>query len=138
MQLERGYDLFGDRAFGNGDDFDADAAKVAWELLRDTLLPRWIKERPGTRPAAWWLFDAPDPKRRERVDGGVHPFDDKKRALDVARSDHPALWRAAYRLMFGLPAAFIMPFDRDLKEESYEPEWSYLVRHKLLTPEDSP
>lgn len=31
----------------------------AWELCRDLILPAWIGSRPGTRPWAWWAFDAP-------------------------------------------------------------------------------
>ncbi len=33
-----------------------------WKELRDELLPRWIREHPGTRPFAWWSFDAPGPR----------------------------------------------------------------------------
>jgi hypothetical protein len=35
-----------------------------WRLCRDAVLPAWIAERPGTRPWAWWRFDAPEPARR--------------------------------------------------------------------------
>src|SRR6056297_1539328 len=30
-----------------------------WPIWREYVLATWIKEKPGTRPAAWWLFDAP-------------------------------------------------------------------------------
>lgn len=32
----------------------------AWRHYGPELLSRWIKEHPGSRPAAWWLFDAPE------------------------------------------------------------------------------
>jgi hypothetical protein len=35
------------------------ALREIWTELREELLDIWIAERPGTRPAAWWLFDAP-------------------------------------------------------------------------------
>lgn len=31
----------------------------AWKHARDLILPKWTRERPGTRPSAWWAFDAP-------------------------------------------------------------------------------
>lgn len=39
-----------------------DRARMAmdWKRHRAHLLPEWIRERPGTRPYAWWLFDAPE------------------------------------------------------------------------------
>ena len=56
-----------------GDDFgrevrgtlDVEAMREAWITLRDELLPQWIAENPGTRPYAWWQFDAPE--RRQRI-----------------------------------------------------------------------
>lgn len=31
----------------------------AWRLCRETILRRWVRARPGTRPEAWWHWDAP-------------------------------------------------------------------------------
>ena len=113
-----------------------DSVRLVWEKLRDTVLPAFIQENPGQRPWAWWEFDAPG--RRERIDGGLHPFDNKARTLHVASVDNPNFWKVAYRLTFGLPSAFIPPYDSGLKTEMFEPEWSFLVRHNLLLPQDSP
>jgi hypothetical protein len=96
----------------------------------------WIREKPGMRPWAWWAYEAPG--RRERTDGGVHPFDNKDRTLKVAASDNQEFWRKAYSLFWGYPGAHIMPFDRDIKASCFEQDWEYLVRHNLLLPEDSP
>jgi hypothetical protein len=38
---------------------------VAWELVRDAVLPAWIRQFPLTRPFAWWLCEA-TPKYGER------------------------------------------------------------------------
>src|SRR4051812_33130595 len=91
---------------------DEDAIRAAWEALKATILPEWIRTRPGTRPWAWWRFDAPE--RRERIDGKLHSFDCKDRTLHVAKSDRKGFWQKAYALHWGMPASFIFPFDRDL------------------------
>lgn len=39
----------------------------AWRRIRESVLETWTRERPGTRPFAWWKFDAPGP--RERLGG---------------------------------------------------------------------
>jgi hypothetical protein len=131
------------------DSGDVDTIRAAWGELRSTILPAWIRERPGTRPYGWWRFDAPPPARRERIDGGIHPHDNAARKLHIAKSDREDFWRRAYGLHFGLPGLFIFPHDKDLYDDwwatfrggeskIWEPEWSFLVRHNLLLPEDSP
>src|SRR6185369_5385211 len=40
------------------------AMRAAWNELRDDLLPAWIAEHPFTRPVAFWLFDASQPRLR--------------------------------------------------------------------------
>ena len=39
---------------------EPDTQRALWELLRDDILREHIAREPGTRPAAWWLFDAPE------------------------------------------------------------------------------
>jgi hypothetical protein len=113
-----------------------DDVKAAWDKLRDVVMRDWIREQPGTRPWAWWAYEAPE--RRRRTDGKPHPFDNQARTLHVAQSDNTNFWKAAYSLHWGLPAAHIPPFDNDVRLASFEEEWEYLVRHNLLLPEDSP
>jgi len=36
-----------------------DIGREAWEYHRDKVLKDWIKDRPGSRPFAWWQFDSP-------------------------------------------------------------------------------
>ncbi|MCA9113960.1 MAG: hypothetical protein KDA79_02665 [Planctomycetaceae bacterium] len=50
--------------------------RQAWEHLRETVLSEHIAEKPGTRPEAWWRYSIPAGTRRERIDGGVHPYDE--------------------------------------------------------------
>ncbi len=42
--------------------WEKEARRVAWEDLREGLLADWIEEHPGTRPWAWWKYDAPKAK----------------------------------------------------------------------------
>lgn len=127
---------------------DAEAATAYWKAHRERLLSQWCKTRPGTRPYWWWHTEAPG--RRETRNGRVHPFDDKQRTLHVASSNSDVLWRKAYRRRWGLPSCMIPPFDTDLihdfrkrfmpnhESDIFEEEWSFLQRHNLLLPEDSP
>ena len=50
-QICWGYDWFGELT-----DEDREAA---WHARKDDVLPRWIEQRPGTRPPHWWKFDSP-------------------------------------------------------------------------------
>lgn len=129
LQLQRGYDMFGD-AFGNDDDFDAEAAKVAWGFFRETLLADWIKQQPGTRPAAWWWWESSGP--RERVDGIQHPFSDRVRRQRIeALPPECFVRRHANDLSFGVPRVI---FTKQEATAQYESEAAYLKRHGLLTP----
>jgi hypothetical protein len=117
----------------SGDCTDYDAMRRAWDELRHDLLPAFIAEHPGTRPYAWWVFDAPE--RRQRTDGVVHPFDDRKRRQhveNVARK-YPAFRETAYKLHRGRPRCLCVPDDFAAQ---YESELQYLDRLDLLTPEE--
>jgi hypothetical protein len=88
-QLLDGHDFFGD-AYGDPSGhrsrtrgpFDAAAAREDWEASREELLAYWLQDPalwerepdvsnfhqptpggPGSRPAAWWWFAAPEPRR---------------------------------------------------------------------------
>lgn len=89
----------------------------AWNDLRDDLLPEWIAEKPGTRPWAWWRFDAPE--GRQRVDGKSNQCSGNSDRL----SKH-------YRLRWG-QAAFPTSYNA-----RYETETAYLDRLDLLTKEE--
>lgn len=110
-------------------------AHLLWQQLRDELLPAYVIEHPGTRPAAWWLWDAVE--RRQRIDGGTHPFDNHERqtrlvALFGPRGENPEPHADAYRLAFGRPTTCVI--EDDFQAE-YETQTDYLDRLGLL--EDS-
>lgn len=86
-----------------------------WESQRDEILAAWIRENPGTRPAAWWSFDAPGPRRQ--IGGGPTAFE----------TGCPEWSR---RLRFGIPSVWTGPqFDDPPR---FETQGAYLTRHKLL------
>ena len=116
-------------------DHDGDALRPEWEKLRDVLLPQFVREHPGTRPWAWWAFDAPGHVAHRWTRSSVRSH---RRKLHVAKSDSKRFWEAAYRLTWGYPASFIVPFDAGIKAAMFEQDWEYLVRHNLLLPEDTP
>jgi len=103
---------FGSDSNRNSPPLDREAAREAWEALRDDLLADYILEHPATRPWAWWEFDAPCP--RKRIDGGAE------------RSEGTRLW-------FGVPAIL-----RTLDDDAavYESQHQYLARLGLLLPDE--
>lgn len=135
-QLKTGHDFFGD-AFGSDQRLngkvDIEAMHEAWEQLGDEILAEWIMENPGSRPFAWWLFSAPEP-RRQRIDGGVHPFDNPERikAIEKSTEQHPngICARKGYKLIYGVPALCVVADD---SEAEFESEREYLIRLSLLT-----
>ena len=51
----------------SADTFLSNGVPDLWRFHRDELLAEWVKRRPGTRPPAWWKFEADEP--RQQVSG---------------------------------------------------------------------
>jgi len=115
---------------------DHAAKERAWKALRSEILPAWISERPGSRPSAWWTFDAPE--RRRRVDGQSHPFDNQERIALVNEiaaqpGTAPDYHKKLHALSYGVPNAMTVLDDFDAE---YEREFDHLDRLDLLTPDE--
>jgi hypothetical protein len=41
------------------------AFRADWQVVREALLSMWKQDKPGTRPWAWWAFDAPRWRRED-------------------------------------------------------------------------
>lgn len=67
---------------------DDEKVKAAWESVGADLTAECIKRSPGSRPWAWWRFDAPEPRRRVGGRGTL-------------RNEVFAGWKIA--LVFGVP-----------------------------------
>ncbi len=94
--------------FGRGEAFpSAEAELAAWREYFEALLDAWFTREPELfcRPAAWWRFDAPEPRRRTRGEGPAESVD----------------W-------FGTPGIAGSP------DETFETQFSFFRRHpELLT-----
>jgi hypothetical protein len=93
-----------------------------WTEHRAEILGDWIRVRPGTRPYAWWRFEAPEP--RQVVVGAE--------LLKPTRA--PDDWAFVWRGNFGRPA-FVQVRPRGwLGLPAIESHAAYLDRLGLLTP----
>ena len=115
--LLQGYNFFGE-AFVD----DADAEKC-WRDHGPKIMRSWIKSSPGSRPWAWWKFDATE---RRRCTSGKHPFDEpdfesqrRKTELDIAE------------LRFGIPQYFSP--EQIKSKVRFETEEDYLKRLNLMS-----
>jgi len=104
--------------------------KRMWKKYRDFILADCLQNRPGTRPFAWWIFDAPRwtrkfnawfdgtlPEPRERISGqGV-----------IVWEKFPSI---VPRLNFGVPMDWY-EINKD-DPPMFESQASYLKRHGLF------
>ena len=116
--------------------FDEATFREAWLELKDTLLPKWIRQHPRSRPYAWWRYDAPE--RRKRIDGKPHPFGNPEQNAAVNRiaalpDAQPQYREWSYRLCYGKPIRLIVPDDHAAK---YETQVDFLSRLELLNPDE--
>jgi len=90
--------------------------KKIWKKYHDLILSSWLQNRPGTRPFAWWKFEASEP--RKQVSGkGV-----------LVREKFPAI---VPRFTFGVPCDWYQVNEDN--PPMFESEATYLKRHGLLT-----
>ena len=95
--------------------------REVWLAVRDELLPRWVKQFPGTRPSWWYLFD-PECPRISQEDIQRHGWqgqyflplipDLRKR---IAGIGDPAYEHLALVPTFDctVPTTFVTPFDEE-------------------------
>lgn len=105
-----------DFAFLEGRDLEIsrEALRAAWERLGPAITGDWIREQPGTRPWAWWEFEAAEPRRQ--ISGGPPREGD-------------GLW-------FGLPPCWGL--EQFAVPPLWETEGEYLARLKLLARSETP
>lgn len=127
--------------FRSGTDFavfwDEPQRGQDWQSVMEDILAGWIRDHPGTRPFAWWRYDAPGPRLRVGGRGDLVPA-----------YDHPT------NLRFGIPrrSSFVdvgllqswrtIGCTSGLARQAIDPgnpprfesQASYLRRHKLFLP----
>lgn len=112
-----------------GDDIEAlelilaDMQRV-WDSVKKGLLAHWIRHHPGTRPWAWWQFEAPEKHRRILSGPGYRSLAPDSPCCETMK-------RTAIR--FGV-CALLGP-EAEWKNIC-ESEWAYLKRLGLLTEEE--
>jgi hypothetical protein len=104
-------------------------AAELWAEHGHTFLPDYIKQWPGTRPAAWWrheTLDNGEPLLRQKVGGCGTPWGHEQMAYGL-----PLVWvTEENKTWWGeAPGPAIDPSNPPLVES----EASYLARHGLLS-----
>jgi hypothetical protein len=102
-----------------------------WDQHRDVILAEHIKDRPGTRPAHWWKYDAP------RLPVGTFPSAGYDGELPEPRKRLSGSGTPAYEVRavgpsfdYGIPDVWV-DIDRD-DPPMFEAQASYLKRHGML------
>jgi len=127
-----------------------------WRLVGGELLAMWIKTKPGSRPWAWWTFDAPREPLRLCADRSWNDADraraHRRRVGGVGDPQHEVMG-CAIVFGFGVPMLWVDPWMVSAFPQSapdlYTPGWAraidpddpprfeseaaYLERHGLLT-----
>ena len=117
------YLLGGSTLLDDPPDFDVALIPQKWQQNKDWIMKWWHtgehhekpddpKDRLGTRPWAWWAYDAPE-ERRKYISGDCDML----------------AWERPY---FGVPTGYW----RTHKEYVFESQYAYLKRHNLLTKEE--
>jgi hypothetical protein len=112
-QLCLGHVFFRDTGFHDEVDMLA-----GWQQVGASLLAWHVEECPGSRPWAWWRFEAPEPRRLYTGKGHVCPVRQRHGA-------HADYFGAPH--VYGCTECFI---------KRYESQAAYLRRMKLLLPQE--
>lgn len=103
-----------------------EARKKVWVMARDTILKMVFDTSPfnyldgkpglhaGTRPAAWWQYDAPKELRRQMKGDPVEPVEPQRPYMGIS-----------------------CPWNVRVYNAEFESQFAYLQRHKLLLPKES-
>jgi hypothetical protein len=121
-----------------------EAVRSTWEILRDEILADWVRDRPGTRPWAWWEFDGPKApfpgapdwvndrllEPRRRLDGEQYMH--ARGTIPIFRFGIPRYWREyapGTSVSFESQATFLkrrglllVGEEKRLKDADFEPE----------------
>ena len=104
---------------------------AVWCQVKEKIVGDWIAARPGTRPAWWWHFDAPEP--RKRLGGVGKPASDCLAYVPHLTYGIPSTWmtRSLVEHMSGdYSDSLVDPSN----PPSFESQTAYLKRLGLLAP----
>ncbi len=115
--------------------------RVVWVSVRDRQLADWVASRPGTRPWAWWEYDAPRWHRADlpvtladMPDGALRELAEPRRQVSGPRPLHEMTdtWP---QFSYGCALQFDRPIDV-ADPPQFEAQATYLSRHGLLSSEE--
>lgn len=132
--------LNGEQPPADGNPFTAfditsyDAMRTLWIAHRAAILAHWIQDKPGTRPAMWWRYDAPRlaPELLGRWARTVYAprlIETRRKLRGNGKPLHEALLIAPAH-DYGIPVWFGEPDNPPV----FESQHAYLKRHGLLHP----
>jgi hypothetical protein len=105
-----------------------DQREGLWRRHVDDFLADWIAKYPGWRPAAWWTFDAPEPR---------FVLEGTELLLPKAEpTDWEWVWRSGFCGGRGVPAFRQVRPPGDVELPVVESTGAYLRRLGLLTPSE--
>ncbi len=104
---------------------DDEKVKAAWESVGADLVAECVKRSPGTRPWAWWRFDAPETRKRL---GGRGTLRNKIALLDFGMPKLGLNWIIPADVRVGINAIPVDPAN----PPSFESSANYLRRLGLL------
>ena len=105
--------------------------RSGWDQMRDEILADWAKKRPGTRPRAWWRFDAKE--MRQRLGGTGQAAFEVLAHVEAYHLGIPTSWvEPRHADLYGPDFAGV-PIDPE-DPPLYESQGTYLKRLGLLLP----
>ena len=108
--------------------------KALWEEFKAECLPMYIKKNPGQRPVPWWLYEAPE--QRKRLGGTGTPDFEVLNVYPTYEKGVPCMYITKSMQLYytqcnsAFPGVAIDPENPPV----YETELEYLQRLNLLTP----
>jgi len=113
-------------------DADREQMRNVWLACRDDILRDWVKQRPGSRPTAWWQYDTHE--QRKRLSGSGTARHEVLNMTPVFRFGIPDNWCTDMdaRLWPHLNCTPIDPADPPV----FESEATHLKRLALFQPRE--
>lgn len=117
------------------DSRNGEVLRELWGRVRGEVLAGWIKERPGTRPGAWWECEAPR-QPMGNFQGAYYDGRLPEQRKFISGAGCPVWMVMAYAPAYdlGLPAMWA-GFEAE-NPPTFESQASYLRRNNLLTPHE--
>ena len=110
--------------------WNGQSIEAIWRDYGAEVVAQWIADKPGTRPALWWSYTAPEP--RQRIGGSGTPRSDVFAYAPSLDYGAPADWITADDLTTW-PRLKCAAYD-DGDPPTFEAQAAYLARHKLFLP----